>query len=63
MSKRTQKNKAVYGERRNENYRSWIRKNSEPAGFVRIQLRFVVGFFLPLAELNSNAKTTGNQRD
>ena len=56
MSKRTQKNKAVYGERRNENYRSWIRKNSEPAGFV-------VGFFLPLAELNSNAKTTGNQRD
>ena len=30
------------GERQNENYRSWIRKNSGLTEFLRIQLRIVV---------------------
>ena len=32
-----------------ENNRSWIRKNSELTEFLRIQLRIVVYFILPIA--------------
>ncbi len=39
----------VLGERRNEEYRSWIRQNSEHTEFWRIQLRFVAHFIVPLA--------------
>jgi tetratricopeptide (TPR) repeat protein len=39
------------GERQVFPYRSWIRKNSVPSEFLRIQLRPVVDFFLPLALL------------
>ena len=41
----------LLGEPRNENYRSWIRKNSELTEFFRIQLQIVVYFILPLALL------------
>ena len=37
------------GDRQDENYRSWIRKNSELTEFLRIQLRVQVQFVLPLA--------------
>ena len=37
------------GDQQTENYRSWIRKNSELTEFLRIQLRIVVVFILPIA--------------
>ncbi len=40
---------SLLGVRRNENYCSWIRKNSVSSEFLRIQLRIVVCFLLPLA--------------
>ena len=43
------------GERRNENYRSWIRKNSELTEFLRIELRIVV--FVPLILVSMVSQT------
>ena len=39
----------LLGDQQTENYRSWIRKNSELTEFLRIQLRIVVYFILPIA--------------